>query len=137
MFRWLRTSSAVHAVRMLLLVLPLAALPLFSQQTNTVTGGLNGTVVDSTGAVVAGATVTLVGPQGTRVINTDAQGHYSLGGLIPGFYDATVEKSGFKKVKSTHNEVVVSGSSLLNFKLPVGNNEETVEVTATAVGIDT
>ncbi len=137
MFRWLRTSSAVHAVRMLLLVLPLAALPLFSQQTTTVTGGLNGTVVDSTGAVVAGATVTLVGPQGTRVITSDTTGHYSIGGLIPGFYDVTVEKQGFKKVKSAHNEVVVGASSLLNIKLPVGNNEETVEVTATAIGIDT
>jgi hypothetical protein len=136
MVRWLRTSS-VLAVRMLLFALTLAALPLLAQQSGTVTGGLNGTVVDSTSAVVAGATVTLIGPQGTRQTRTDGQGHYNLSGLVPGFYDATVEKTGFKKVKSAHNEVVVSVSSLLNFTLPVGNAEETVEVTATAVGIDT
>ncbi|HEX4284749.1 MAG TPA: carboxypeptidase regulatory-like domain-containing protein [Terracidiphilus sp.] len=136
MVRWLRTSS-VLAVRILLCVLTLATLPLFAQQSTTVTGGLNGTVVDSTAAVVGDATITLAGPQGTRVVKSDGAGHYSISGLIPGFYDATVEKTGFKKVKSVHNEVTVGGSSLLNFTLPVGNAEETVEVTATAVGIDT
>ena len=115
----------------------LAAWTVAAQQNTAVTGGLNGTVVDSTAAVVSGATVTLAGPQGTRVITTDDRGHYSIGGLVPGFYDVTVEKTGFKKAKSTHNEVVVNVSSLLNFTLPVGNAEETVEVTATAVGIDT
>jgi Carboxypeptidase regulatory-like domain len=131
MLRWLKTSSAVAAL------LTLMALPLAAQQNNAVSGGLNGVVVDSTGAAVEGATVTLQGPQGTRVITSDAQGHYVVGGLVPGFYDATVDKKGFKKVKSVHNEVVVNVSSLLNFTLPVGNAEETVEVTATAVGIDT
>jgi hypothetical protein len=114
-----------------------ATVSVMAQQSTTVTGGLNGTVVDSTGAVVADATVTISGPQGTHVVMTDGQGHYGIAGLIPGFYDVTVEKAGFKKDKSVHNEVVVNLSSLLNFTLPVGNAEETVEVTATAVGIDT
>ncbi len=131
MFRWLKTISAVAAL------LTLMALPLAAQQNNAVSGGLNGVVADSTGAAVEGATITLQGPQGTRVLTSDAQGHYVVGGLVPGFYDLTVDKKGFKKVKSVHNEVVVNVSSLLNFSLPVGNAEETVEVTATAVGIDT
>lgn len=134
--RWIKTFSAV-TVRMLLFVLPLAAAPLFAQQSSTVTGGLNGVVVDSTSAAVPGAKITLLGPQGTHVLITDAQGHYSISGLVPGFYDATVEKAGFKKVVSTHNEVVVNVSSLLKFTLPVGGAEETVEVTGSAVGIDT
>jgi len=122
---------------LLLILLALAVVPAFAQQSTTVTGGLNGVVVDSSGAVVAGATVTLAGPQGKRVLTTDEQGHYSVNGLIPGFYDVTVEKTGFKKVKSVHDEVVVNVSSLLNLTLPVGSAEETVEVTAAAVGIDT
>jgi len=122
---------------LLAILMCLSILPLHAQQSSTVTGGLNGVVVDSTGAAVAGATVTLSGPQGKRVITTDASGHYSESGLIPGFYDVTVEKTGFKKVKSVHDEVVVNVSSLLNITLPVGNAEETVEVTAMAVGIDT
>ena len=115
MLRWLKTSSAVAAV------LTLMALPLAAQQNTAVTGGLNGVVVDSSGAAVEGAAVTLAGPQGTRVLTTDQQGRYSVGGLVPGFYDLTVDKKGFKKVKSVHNEVVVNVSSLLNVTLPVGN----------------
>ena len=128
---WIRFSFIAVAI------VALMALPLGAQQAATITGGLNGTVIDSTGAAVAGATVTVTGPQGTRVITTDAQGHYSISNLIPGFYDITVEKTGFKKVQSKHNEVVVGGSSLLNLTLSVGNAEETVQVTAEAVSIDT
>jgi hypothetical protein len=136
MLRWLRTYPAFAAM-LLFLVLPLVSTPLFAQQSSTVTGGLNGLVVDSTGAVVPGAKITLTGPQGTRVITTDALGHYSFTGLIPGFYDVAAEKASFKTVKSAHNEIVVNLNSQLNLTLPVGNTEETVEVTATAVGIDT
>ena len=132
-----RLVFTLKTVSCLLAILLLAVAPLVAQQSSTVTGGLNGVVVDSTGAVVAGATVTLSGPQGNHVVTTDASGHYSESGLIPGFYDVTVEKTGFKKVKSVHDEVVVNVSSLLNITLPVGSAEETVEVTATAVGIDT
>jgi len=120
-----------------LFVALLFAQPLSAQQATTVTGGLNGTVTDSTSAVVTGAKVTITGPQGTRVFTTDVLGHYSFSGLVPGFYDAVVEKSGFKTVKSNHNEVVVGASSLLNITLPVGSTQETVEVSASAVNIDT
>ena len=128
---WIKQCSVVAAVMILM------ALPLIAQQSSTVTGGLNGAVIDSTSAAVQGATVTLTGPQGTKVIVTDGQGHYSFSGLIPGFYDVAVEKTGFKKIKSAHNEIVVNVSSLLNFTLPIGNTQETVEVSASAVSIDT
>src|SRR5258708_1871005 len=128
---WIKQFSVVAAVMILM------ALPLSAQQSSTVTGGLNGTVVDSTSAAVQGATITLTGPQGTKVIVTDAQGHYGVSNLIPGFYDVAVEKTGFKKIKSAHNEVVVNVSSLLNFTLPVGNTQGTVEVRASAVSIYT
>jgi hypothetical protein len=131
MKHWMRAWSAVAGLLMLF------ALPLAAQQAATITGGLNGTVVDSTSAAVPDATVTITGPQGTRVVMTNSMGHYSLSGLIPGFYDVSVEKTGFKKAESKHNEVVVGGSSLLNFTLAVGNTQETVQVTAAAVSIDT
>ena len=129
--------SWIKAAAFAISVVVLMALPLTAQQAATITGGLNGTVTDSSGATVAGANVTITGPQGTRVITTDAMGHYSLSGLVPGFYDVSIEKTGFKKVQSKHNEIVVGGSSLLNLTLSVGNAEETVQVTAEAVSIDT
>lgn len=137
--RFFRLScrSLTTILPLLVAVIVLLSLPLSAQQSTTITGGLNGTVTDSSGAVVSGATVTITGPQGTRMAKTDTSGHYAFVGLIPGYYDAAVEVSGFKKVKSTHNEVVVGGSSLLNITLPVGSTTETVEVTASAVSIDT
>ena len=106
-------------------------------QQQTITGGLNGTVTDVSGAVIPGATVTLAGPQGTRVLTTDSLGRYSAAGLTPGVYDVTVTKEGFMKLESKHNEVVVNSSSTLNITMQIGNVGETVEVQASAVAIDT
>jgi hypothetical protein len=131
MKRWLFAFSGLAA---LLLIL---ALPSGAQQSTSVTGGLSGAVIDSTSAVVTGAKITLIGPQGSRVVTTDGLGHFSISGLIPGFYDVTAEKTGFKTVKSTHNEIQVGGNSQLNITLPVGSTQETVEVSASAISIDT
>ncbi len=128
---WLKTFSLFAAL------LAIVALPLAAQQSGSVTGGLNGTVVDTSGAVVPDAKVTLTGPQGSHVMATDNMGHYAFTDLVPGFYEVKVEKTGFKTVKSPHNEVVVNVSSLMNVTLPVGSAQETVEVSAAAVEIDT
>lgn len=109
----------------------------FAQQQGSITGGLNGVVADSTGAVIPGASVTMTGPQGSRVLTTDSLGRYSATNLTPGFYDVSVTKEGFMKLESKHNEVVVNSSSTLNLTMQVGNVGETVEVTASAVSIDT
>jgi hypothetical protein len=108
-----------------------------AQQQGAITGGLNGVITDSTGATVQGATVTLTGPQGKRILTTDSLGRYSASGLTPGIYDVTVEKANFRKVESQHNEVVVNSSSALNLTLSVGSVSDTVEVTASAAEIDT
>ena len=121
----------------IVVTLLLVALSASAQQQGSITGGLNGAVTDSTGAVLPDATVTLVGPQGTRTLTTDSLGRYSVSGLTPGFYDVTVEKTGFKKVQAKHSEVVVNSSSTLNLSLQVGNVSEVVEVTSSAVAIDT
>ena len=120
-----------------LLIFAMAGLPALAQENSSIKGGLNGVVTDASGAVVPGASVVLVGPQGTYRLSTDMSGRYSASGLTPGFYDVTVEKAGFSKVSSKHSEVVVNSSSTLNLTLPVGNVAETVEVTSAAVAIDT
>jgi hypothetical protein len=109
----------------------------FAQQQGSITGGLNGVVTDSTGAVIPGATVALHGPQGDRVVTTDTLGRFSTNNLTPGFYDVTLTKEGFMTLQSKQNEVVVNASSTLNLTMQVGNVGQTVEVTASAVAIDT
>ena len=129
-----RTFWFLSQVMMILLLVSFTG---NAQQQGSITGGLTGEISDSTGAVVPGATVKLVGPQGTRVLTTSALGRYSITGLTPGFYDVTVVKQGFKNVESKHNEVVVNNSSTLNLVLLAGSQNETVEVNASAVAIDT
>jgi len=115
----------------------MVALPAVGQESSSITGGLSGAVTDPTGAGIPGATITLVGPQGTRTLITDNLGRYSASGLTPGFYDVTVDKPGFKKLQAKHSEVVVNSSSSLNLAMEVGDVNQTVEVSSTAVAIDT
>jgi hypothetical protein len=61
------------------------------------TGTILGTVRDSTGAVVADATVTITdtGKGTASAYKTDAAGDYNAPFLIPGTYDVSVQKGGF------------------------------------------
>ncbi len=129
--------SRIFGCLSLLLILLLASFPASAQQQGSITGGLNGEIVDSTGAVLPGVTVTLLGPQGSKVLTTDELGRFRATNLTPGFYDVTVEKQGFMKIQSKHNEVVVNSNSTLNLTMQTGNVSETVEVTSEAVAIDT
>ncbi len=115
----------------------LVSLPVLGQDITSITGGLSGAVTDASGAVVSGATVTLVGPQGSQKLTTNSQGRFTATALTPGYYDVTVEKAGFKKAEAKHSQVVVNSSSALNVTLEIGSVEATVEVTATAAEIDT
>jgi hypothetical protein len=93
---------------------------------------VQGTVVDMKGAVLAGATVTLVNKETGRaqqVITTDV-GFYRISGLPPGTYTISAELSGFKK-KVLEN-VVVGAEEVrgIDFTLEPGEVKETITVTA-------
>lgn len=129
-----------NALKWLLCIVALFAivsLPASGQESSSITGGLSGTVTDATGAAIPGATITLIGPQGTHTAITDNGGHYALSGLTPGYYDVTIDKTGFKRLQAKHSEVVVDKSSTLNLKMEVGNVSQTVEVSTAAVSLDT
>ena len=67
----------------------------------TITGSIVGSVVDSSGASVVGASVTatLTRTGVERVIKTDERGSFVVTGLQPGVYDLAVSLSGFKKLE--------------------------------------
>ena len=78
-----------------LLLSPLPALAQIGQ-----TATLTGTVTDSTGAILPGATVTVTSESligGSRTATTDASGTYRFPALPPGRYMVTVEMPSFKK----------------------------------------
>lgn len=118
----------------LAILLPVAVV---AQDQSAVTGSLNGTVSDATGAVIPDAAVTVTGPQGSITTHTDNNGRFTAANLLPGFYDVKVAKPGFATVQARHNEVTVSVASTLTLKMGVGSESTTVEVSAAAVQIDT
>jgi hypothetical protein len=110
----------------------------FGQAISVNAGSIQGTVTDSTGALVPKANVVIVGTDtgSSRALTTDSAGFYSIGPLIPGNYTVTVTATGFQKlVVST---VVRTGTATNgNFKLTVGQSSETVEVNTGALQVNT
>jgi len=107
----------------------LMGLSVFGQAT---TGTLRGTVVDSKGDVVAGATVK-VKNEATGVENTtttDSEGAYTAAQLIPGPYSVSVEQSGFKRTVKTGIAVTIGQVTSANMALETGQVSETVTVVA-------
>src|SRR5262245_1140392 len=98
---------------------------------------IKGTVVDLTGAVIAGAIVG-VRQKGTgtqRTVETTLGGIYQLEGLDPGEYELTVASAGF--AAKTYELTFRVGEHLsLNFQLDVGPLVENVTVIGTATSVD-
>lgn len=101
--------------------------------------GITGTVTDSTGAVVVNATVTIT-DQATGVAThttTSSAGTYAVSGLKPSTYSVAVESTGFKKNVQNDVHVEVSTTNTVNITLSTGSTAETVEVTASAIALNT
>ncbi len=92
------------------------------------TGALSGTVTDSTGAVVAGATVTLTNTATgqTQTTRTEANGLYGFSLISPGTCDVTFSAEGFKTSQAASLIVNVSEAPVLNAKLEAGASTEKV-----------
>ncbi len=115
-----------------------AALVLCSPVTAAVSAGqageIAGVVVDATGGVLPGATVTLTGaPVGPMTTQTDAEGRFTFTGLSAGVYAVTVFLSGFGG--TTVAGVAVDGApvTLPPVTLRLGAFEEAAVVTATRI----
>jgi len=101
-------------------------------------GQMSGYVVDPSGAVIPNSRVTITSQDtgATRTALTDSQGHWVLAGLPSGNYKAQADATGFKSsIFNLHYDA--DQPSLYNFSLNVGAAMETVEVTATAVQLQT
>jgi Carboxypeptidase regulatory-like domain len=111
-------------------VLSLAALFPVTGLNAQVENGINGTVTDTSGAVVAGARVTITSASTdvTAPAVTSSAGTFTVVGLNPGKYNVVVEAAGFKTV-STALTVEVAKMSTLSFHLEPGATSETVQVT--------
>jgi hypothetical protein len=105
----------------------------------TFRGAINGTVVDPSGAVVAGAQIRALN-NGTGVALSTAstsEGQFSFQDLPLGSYKITVNASGFQTV-NVDNVLVTAGSVYtLPVKLTMGQQTTAIEVSAASVSVDT
>src|SRR6185295_12200240 len=94
-------------------------------------GSITGTVVDTQGAPVPGATVRISSDQGPKTFITDANGHFFAPYLTPGRYSVKVELSGFSPIEQKDIEVHLGQRlDLANLVLRVGGLEVVVVVGA-------
>ena len=133
----LRTSLLLRLLSLSLFALSFATVGSAQQTTGTIVGN----VVDSTGAVVAGATVTVTntGTNVSRTTTTEGDGKYSIPSLTPGPYALAVEMTGFQKQQVSNIVLDASQTAREDFKLIVGEvtNTVTVEASTAAAQLQT
>jgi hypothetical protein len=103
------------------------------------TGQIAGRVTDSSGAVVTGASVTIVevATGFSRNTTTGEAGQYVFPNLRPAAYELTAEASGFRLYRRSGVQLEVSQSLTLNLELQVGAVTETVDVVGNAIQVNT
>jgi hypothetical protein len=101
-------------------------------------GTINGTVTDSTGAVIPGVEVVITnkGTGQSRTTVTNQTGSYSVPSLDPGAYTLTFSKSGFDTSRQEGMTLHVAQVANLNVTLAVGSATQTVEVSASTISLD-
>src|SRR5579872_5528894 len=117
------TSWKLFLVSLLLFSL---AMPVLAQ----VEASIAGVITDSSGAVIAGATVSVRNLENgfTRKVITNESGRYDLPSLPLGRYDVTAEMRGFKSEVKTGVTLVVGQQAVVDLTLQPGEVKETITV---------
>src|SRR5579862_6125161 len=126
--------------RLFILGLVLCLIASFSPlSAQTTAGSIVGTVTDPSGAVIAGANITITN-MGTNIAvktTTDTAGEFVVTPLEVGKYSVSVEATGFKRSVRSDIQVNVQDRVRVDSKLEVGQVTDTVEVAAAAPILET
>src|SRR5690349_24233426 len=129
-----RPSARVVLALTLILIAAVSATS-FAQSGAAITG----TVADTSGAAIPGATVTVTqvetGAVQTRV--SDAQGRFSVPNLAIGTYDVQSELAGFQTVLKKGIVLTIGQEVAVDFQMPVGTIAETLTVVGQAAQVET
>ena len=121
-------------LRLALIMLVACANTVLAQGT---TGTIRGRVVDPQGLVVPGATITVMGSQGSLFLVSDHDGQFTAPFLIPGTYTVRAELQGFRPHELKNVEVRLAQTVDVNLALTVDALTDTVVVVQTVPVIDT
>ena len=132
------TSRRVVLALALCVSAPLVSLNAAFAQTGG-EGAISGTVADSTGAVIANATVIATNVNtGIETKRTSSgSGLYSISPIIPGMYTVTVTAPGFRTFKQENIQVNAVSNFGLNVALQTGSESQTVTVTDAPPSLET
>jgi hypothetical protein len=103
------------------------------------TTSLRGVVVDSTGAVISGAQLTLANAEAgfSRTVSTGGQGEYQFLQIPPGKFTLTADAAGFTGSRKEGVVLLVNTPATLDFALQVGTAATSVEVNSDASVLNT
>lgn len=118
-------SMLKNSLRLTFLFLVLTSLAV-AQET---TGSIKGTIKDSSGAVIAGATVQVSGNAYSKTATTDQEGFFQLLQVPPGRYTVTVTAANFGTTKQEQLEVTLGRATVTDLALKPAQVSEQVVVT--------
>src|SRR5438128_6059968 len=108
-------------------------------QAQGATAAISGTVLDPSGAAIAGASITVrnVGTAFTRTVLSDDQGRYVAPELPIGEYEVQGSLAGFQTGLRLGIVLTVGGRPVVHLQLPIGQAAETVNVTEEVSAVET
>ena len=128
-----RALKGVRAMTLSLTMVPAAISLGTASAYAQVSATINGTVTDSTGAVISGAKVTMINEASKepRESVANSEGYFAFPALLPGTYTVKIDAKGFQGYQQT-GIAVSSGDNrkLIDLVLPIGSEAQTVEVQA-------
>src|SRR5207247_6914795 len=119
--------------------LAMVAALITTNATAATTGRIYGSILDPTGAAIAGATIKAVN-QATGAgasASSDALGNYLFAGLPVGTWTITAASPGFKTAIEQSVLLLVDQQVRVDMKMELGETAETVRVEGTAAQVDT
>ena len=129
----------MHRLRDGVSILFASAMLLLASQARAQDASLIGTITDSTGAALPGATVTAthVATSNQVVATTGGSGEYRLLGLRIGVYEVRAELVGFTTVRRTGIELLVGQRPVIDLQLQVSGVEESITVSGQSPLLET
>ena len=115
------------------LLIAMATLLIPRAYAQTTLGGITGTVTDTSGAVISGATVNLTGNETklSRMQTTSTTGSYSFVNLPLGTYNLSFTQQGFQSQNIPSIQVQANRTATVNAELKIGNVSESITVEET------
>jgi outer membrane receptor protein involved in Fe transport len=103
------------------------------------TAAISGTVLDPTGAAIAGASITVknVGTAFSQSVLSNDQGRYLVPDLPIGEYEVQGSLPGFQTVVRRGIQLTVGSRPVIDLQLPIGKTEETISVTGEISQVET